>query len=313
MFPFDLQVVSIPVKNNFRGLKYREIALFEGPQGWSEFSPFLEYGKTESATWLKAAIESATKEAPKPLRDVITVNATLPNMPVSQINHLLKEFNGCTTIKIKINDFAQDQFLLREVLRVIPNAKFRLDANGKWTLEEAIANLNNYCQEFPTQIDYVEQPCMDIADLNALRKSVEIKVAVDESIRKFLGSDLTKLKEVADIAIIKWAPTGGITAALEIIEQINLPIVVSSALDSSVGISHGLSLASTVPNLYGACGLATSSLLASDVTSKPLIAENGKITNRKIIPDLLDQFRAESARQIWWQDRVNEIYSGALN
>jgi O-succinylbenzoate synthase len=138
---------------------------------------------------------------------------------------------------------------------------------------------------------------------------VKIPLAVDESIRKNLGSDLTKLKDVADVAIIKWAPTGGFKSALEVIEKIQLPVVVSSALDSSVGISHGLSLAAAIPNLYGPCGLATIALLAADVTSQPLIAENGVIKNRRVIPDLIEVYEAEPARLRWWQDRVNEIYA----
>jgi O-succinylbenzoate synthase len=127
-----------------------------------------------------------------------------------------------------------------------------------------------------------------------------------------LAGDLTRIKEVADIAIIKWAPTGGITAALEVIEKIDLPVVISSALDSSVGISHGLSLAAAVPNLYGACGLGTASLLAGDVTSDSLIPINGIINNRKVTPDRIEEFKAESGRQKWWQDRANTVYEGGL-
>lgn len=312
MFPFELKVVSIPVKNNFRAVKHREIALFQGPEGWSEFSPFLEYSANESAIWLKAAIEAATKPAPKLIREVIEVNATLPNVKAEEVSSILKGFQGCTTVKIKINDFLNDHLILQEVLRVIPKAKFRLDINGGWQLEEAIANLANYEHEFPGQIDYVEQPCIDLADIKSLRGKVSLKIAVDESVRKFLGSDLTKIKEVADIAIIKWAPSGGISASLEIIEKIKLPVVISSALESSVGISHGVALASVVPNLYGACGLGTVSLLEGDVTSKPLIAEDGFIKHRRITPDLIEQFKADPARLIWWQDRVNEIFDRGL-
>jgi len=312
MFPFELKVVSIPVKNNFRSVKYREIALFQGPEGWSEFSPFLEYSSAESAIWLKAAIEAATKPAPKPIRDLVEVNATLPNVKAQEVSSILKGFQGCTTVKIKINDFLNDHLILQEVLKVIPKVKFRLDINGGWQLEEAVANLTNYEQEFPGQIDYIEQPCIDLADIKSLRGKVNLKIAVDESIRKFLSSDLTKIKEVADIAIIKWAPSGGISAALEIIEKIKLPVVISSALESSVGISHGVALASVVPNLYGACGLGTVSLLEGDVTSKPLIAEDGFIKHRKITPDLIEQFNVEPAKLIWWQDRANEIFDRGL-
>ena len=310
MFPFKLQVVSIPVKANFRGIHFREIALFEGPAGWSEFSPFIEYSNKESSTWLKAAIEGATKEPPKPIRDQVEINATLPNVKVSEVKDLLAGFNGCNTIKIKINDFETDQALLIECLKEVPKAKFRLDVNGGWALEEAIANVQSYEKAFGSLIEYIEQPCTDFADLNSLRNSTGIKIAVDESIRKYLAGDLTKIKEVADIAIIKWAPTGGFDAALEVIEKIGLPVVISSALDSSVGISHGLSLAEAVPNLYGACGLGTVCLLEGDVTSNPLMPINGIIKNRKVIPDRIEEFKAESGRQKWWQDRANAVYEG---
>ena len=312
MFPFKLQVVSIPVKANFRGIKNREIALLEGPVGWSEFSPFIEYSNKESSTWLKAAIEGATKEPPKPIRNEVQINATLPNVKVSEVKELLAGFEGCSTIKIKINDFETDQALLIECLKEVPKAKFRLDVNGGWTLEEAIANVQSYETAFGSLIEYIEQPCTDFADLNSLRNKTGIKIAVDESIRKYLAGDLTRIKEVADIAIIKWAPTGGISAALEVIEKIDLPVVISSALDSSVGISHGLSLAAAVPNLYGACGLGTVSLLAGDVTSKSLLPTDGIIKNHKVTPDRIEEFKAEPDRQKWWQDRANAIYEGGL-
>jgi O-succinylbenzoate synthase len=312
MFPFELQVVSIPVKNTFRGIKSREIALFEGPAGWSEFSPFLEYDNKQSAIWMKAALEAATKPAPTPLRNEVMVNATLPNIKPREVEKVLSNFDGCTTIKIKINDFMIDKELLIQSLKHVPNARFRLDINGGWTLDEAIVNLKNYEGEFAGLIDYVEQPCIDIADLKVLKNETGIKIAIDESIRKFLGSDLTKLKDVADIAVIKWAPSGGINAALDLIKQISLPVVVSSALDSSVGISHGLALACAIPNLYGACGLATVALLEGDVTSDSLLASKGVIANRKITPDRISEFKVDNHRQKWWQDRADLIYEGNL-
>ena len=312
MFPYQLQVVALPVKSNFRGLKIREVAVFEGPAGWSEFSPFIEYQNKEAAAWLKAAIESATLATPTGIRDVILINATIPNIPVTEVAALLKDFDGCNTVKIKVNDYKNDRAIAAEVIRVIPSAKIRIDANGAWNLEEAVINIRNYEDEFVSHLDYVEQPCIDIADLKLLRKKIKTKIAVDESIRKHLNGDLTKLKEVADIAIIKWAPSGGITAALNLIEKIKLPVVVSSALDSSIGISNGLSLASAIPNLYGPCGLGTVALLKADVTSAPLVASNGVLKNQKITPDRISELKAGKDRQTWWQDRANAIYDGGL-
>ena len=183
MFPFQLQVVSIPVKANFRGLKFRELALFEGPAGWSEFSAFTEYNNKESTPWLSASLEAATKPPPKPIRDQIPVNATLPNVKVSEVKQLLAAFAGCTTVKIKINDFISDQDLLVETLKHIPNAKFRLDVNGQWNLEEAIINLNGYENEFGSKIDYVEQPCLNVDDLAQIENPYYYEIRLSNKFR----------------------------------------------------------------------------------------------------------------------------------
>lgn len=312
MFPYELNVVALPLSTDFRGLSFREIAVFEGPAGWSEFSPFTEYQFKESATWLKAALESATNQPPTKIREGIEVNATLPNIKVEEVGNLLSKFPGCKTIKLKINDFQNDKELLVEVLNHIPDAKFRLDINGQWGLDEAIENLKNYEKEFDGKIDYAEQPCLEIEDLLKLRKKIRIKIAIDESIRKNLNQDFTLLKEVADIAVIKWAPSGGINSALNLIERIDLPVVISSALESSIGISHGLSLAQSVPNLYGACGLGTAVLFESDLTTTPLSISHGEILNRKVIPDLIDKFRVDRDRKNWWDNRINQIYQEEL-
>jgi O-succinylbenzoate synthase len=312
MFPYELNVVALPLSTNFRGVSFREVALFEGPAGWSEFSPFIEYDSRESSIWLKAALEGAMTAAPTKLREGIEINATLPNTEVENLKDLLSKFPGCKTVKIKINDFKKDRELLIEVLRLIPDAYFRLDVNGQWVYEEAVENIINYEKEFDGKIDYFEQPCLKIKDLIELRKNTESKIAVDESIRKHLNQDLSILKKFADIAVIKWAPSGGISAALELIEKIDLPVVISSALESSIGISHGLSLAQSTPNLYGACGLGTAALFKSDITSNPVIVANGQIKNKKIVPDLIDEFKVKPDRQIWWHNRINQIYQEGL-
>jgi O-succinylbenzoate synthase len=312
MFPYAIHVVDLPLNIIFREVKTREIAIFEGPKGWSEFSPFLEYGVKESSIWLKAALEGACDEAPKKIREDIEINATIPRTSISGVKNILDKFPGCKTVKIKIDNFRQDQDLLVEVLSIVPEAKIRLDINGKWSLTQAISNLIDYEKDFGANIDYIEQPCSDIDDLFELHKKTKLKIAVDESIRKHINNDFSKLKEIADVAVIKWAPTGGIKSALEIIEKINLPVVVSSALDSSIGISHGLALAQSVPNLYGPCGLGTASFFKSDITTNPFVVFAGKLKNRKIEPDLLDQFKAKPERQLWWQNRIEQIYREGL-
>lgn len=312
MFPYELKVVALPLSTNFRGLSVREMVLFEGPAGWSEFSPFIEYENQEAAIWLKAALDSAENQPPKKIREGIEINATLPNVNTSEVKNLLTKFPGCTTIKVKINNFQADQELLAEALNYVPDAKFRLDVNGQWNLDQAIENLKNYEKSFGEKIDYVEQPCKEVTDLLQLRDKTNIKIAIDESIRKNLNQNYALLKEVADIAVIKWAPAGGITSALELIEKIDLPVVISSALESSIGISHGLSLAQSVSNLYGACGLGTTAFFKSDVTTMPLSINDGVIVNRKVTPDLIDEFGADPDRNKWWHNRINQIYQEGL-
>lgn len=312
MFPYELKVVALPLSTNFRGLSVREMVLFEGPAGWSEFSPFIEYENQEAAIWLKAALDSAENQPPKKIREGIEINATLPNVNTSEVKNLLTKFPGCTTIKVKINNFQADQELLAEALNYVPDAKFRLDVNGQWNLDQAIENLKNYEKSFGEKIDYVEQPCTEVTDLLQLRDKTNIKIAIDESIRKNLNQNYALLKEVADIAVIKWAPAGGITSALELIEKIDLPVVISSALESSIGISHGLSLAQSVSNLYGACGLGTTAFFKSDVTTMPLSINDGVIVNRKVTPDLIDEFGADPDRNKWWHNRINQIYQEGL-
>lgn len=311
----DFTVVSIPTRTNFRGINFREAALFQGPEGWSEFSPFLEYGAKEAKSWLMAAIEGAYQPWPTALRNEVQVNATLPRVAVDQVVQILDRFPGCKTVKIKVNDFVTDADLVEATLDHIPDAKIRLDVNGGWTLKEALLNLHDYHLRFGKVFEYVEQPCLDLSDLKKLKAEIPINIAVDESIRKYLDSDMRELRECADIAIIKWAPSGGIAAAQELISQIGLPTVVSSALDTGIGISHNVALASSLAELPFACGLGTVALLLDDIVLPALIPHEGKLKRERVVPDgvLLHKYRASQDRQLWWQDRTLEIWNGGLS
>ena len=305
-------VVSIPTRTNFRGITQREIALFCGDEGWSEFSPFVEYGADEASTWLKAALEGANKPWPPLYRDNIEINATLPNVKVDQVEAILKRFDGCTTIKIKIDDFATGAELVEEALNVIPDAKIRLDVNGSWSLDDALLHLYDFHLRFGNVFEYIEQPCESFDDLAKLKREIPMKIAVDESIRKNLGSNLGSLKDVADVAIIKWAPSGGISAAHHIAETVGLPVVVSSALDSGIGISHSLALAASFKDLDYACGLGTISLLESDICTPPAVVSGGVMSVERREPDfaLVEKYRAGADRVDWWKNRITEIVSG---
>jgi O-succinylbenzoate synthase len=175
-FP-DLTVVSIPTRTNFRGIRTREIALFRGSEGWSEFSPFLEYGKEEASTWLKAALEGANTPWPTLKRSSIAINATLPIVPVDQVQAILSRFEGCTTVKIKVDDFEGGSELVEETLNIIPNAKIRLDVNGSWSLEDALLHLYDFNLRFGKVFEQTYTRFLDLQKAEAQARESQIQLA----------------------------------------------------------------------------------------------------------------------------------------
>jgi O-succinylbenzoate synthase len=310
----DLTVVAIPTRTNFRGVTIREAALFRGAAGWSEFSPFIEYSDVEAEQWLYAALEGANTPWPELKRSSIGINATLPKVEIDRVPEILNRFPGAKTVKIKVDDFENDCELVEAALDFNPDFKIRLDVNGGWSLETALLNLYNYYLRFGKVFEYIEQPCLEIADLKELKKEIPMKIAIDESIRKALASDFSGADEFADIAIIKWAPSGGITRAKKLIEKIGLPAVISSALDTGIGISHGLALAASQNTLDFDCGLATTSLLESDVITPPLEITAGTIAVNRSSPDekLVAKYLASADRRLWWQNRIERIWESGF-
>ena len=310
----DLTIVAIPTRTSFRGITVREAAIFRGPAGWSEFAPFIEYNEVQSEPWLSAALEGAYKPWPELKRNKVGVNATLPKVEISRVNEILERFPGARTVKIKVDDFEKDSELVEAALDFNPDFKIRLDVNGGWDLERALLNLYNYNLRFGKVFEYIEQPCLEISDLRKLKAEIPMKIAIDESIRQALDSDFTDAQNFADIAIIKWAPSGGISRANNLIARIGLPAVISSALDTGIGISHGLALAATQNDLTLDCGLATLSLLESDVVLPALEISDGFITVNRTVPDekLLSKYAASSDRRIWWQQRIEKIWESGF-
>ena len=311
----DYRVVAIPTKTDFRGINSREAFIFRGSQGWSEFSPFIEYGALESSHWLAAAIEGAYKPWPKLKRKSIAINATLPRIPAEKVSTFLNNYPGCTTIKMKVNDFESDADRLEAVLDILPDAKIRLDVNGGWTLAEARGYLHDYFMRFGHVFEYIEQPCESLDDLATLKSEVPMKIAVDETIRKFIGSDFTSVAQIADVVVMKWAPSGGIAAAQKIISDIGLPAVISSAIDTGIGISHGLALAASLDSLEYACGLGTTALLVEDIATISMRPVDGLMHVDRAEPnlELLDKYQAPTARIEWWENRVTEIWQTTLS
>jgi len=309
-------VVSLPLVTRFRGIDHREAVLIPGPFGWTEFSPFVEYDDDEAAAWLRAAIDFGWTEAPPALRTSLAVNATVPAVDAALVPQILARFPGCRTAKIKVA--SSDQTLADDVARVRmvrsvlgPEGRIRVDANGLWNMDEAEHALHALA-EF--DLEYVEQPCMSVDELIELRGRsayMGVPLAADESVRKAEDPLLVARAGAADILVLKAQPLGGIHAALKIIEQTGLPVVVSSALETSVGLSMGAHLAAAIADLPYDCGLGTASLLAADVTHAPLLPVDGAIDVRRVTPDadLLQLHAASAERRQWWLERVERCYA----
>jgi o-succinylbenzoate synthase len=304
-----LHVVSLPMRVRFRGITVREVALIEGPAGWGEFGAFPEYGPSEAAHWLASAVEAAYEPAPATRRDRIPINATVPAVAAVQVPEVLARFSGARTAKVKVAEpgqsLADDVARVNAVRALVPTV--RVDANGGWSVDEAAAAVTALTADGP--LEYVEQPCATVPELAELRHRVDVPIAADESIRK-ADDPLRVVREgAADIAVLKVAPLGGVAKLLDIASQIDIPIVISSALDSAVGIGRGLLAAAALPELRHACGLGTGGLFVDDVaeTATPV---DGYLLVASVIPDpaRLEALAAEPERRQWWITRIGECY-----
>ncbi|GAA1838672.1 o-succinylbenzoate synthase [Agromyces salentinus] len=310
------RVVALPLVTRFRGIDVREALLLRGPEGWTEFSPFVEYDDHEASAWLAAAVDYGWTPTPAALRTSIPVNATVPAVDPDSVAAVLDRFPGCRTAKVKVaagdQDLAQDVARVRAVRAVLgPEGRIRLDANAGWNVDEAEHAIHALA-EF--DLEYVEQPCATIEELAEIRRRTAymgIPIAADESVRRAEDPLAVAQAEAADLLVIKAQPLGGIRRALAVIEEAGLPVVVSSALDTSVGIAMGAALAASVADLEFDCGLGTASLLAADVTAAPLLPVDGAIPvgRVEVDPDLLDRFAASEDRVDWWLERLARCHA----
>ena len=299
-----LRVVALPTKTNFRGITLREVALFKGEYGWGEFSPFLEYDYKESAPWLMCAIEAATKPSPKLYRTSVKVNGTIPalNNP-ADIERIVDSFPGVQTFKVKVGEnLAEDIARLAKVRSLRPKAKLRIDVNGNWSVQEAVTNLRAIYENIGP-LEYVEQPCGTVDELRELKEKlkVDIKIAGDEVLRKASDPFAVDLNGAIDILMLKVQPLGGIARAHKLAEHHKLPVVISSALESAVGINYGLQLAASFPEMDFDCGLGTGSLLSANVADLPIV--NGEIQITEVEPDFAG-LEVAPERYEWWKNRV---------
>lgn len=300
----------MPLRVRFRDIDVREGVLLRGRVGWAEFSPFREYDDAEAAAWWRAAREAAEAGWPEPVRSQVPVNATVPAVPPDDVAAVLARFPGCSTAKVKVAAAGQHASDDEERLRAVRDAlgrsgHIRIDVNGRWDVETAVRLLPRY-DRAAGGLEYAEQPCADVEGLAAVRRRVDVPIAADESIRRAGDPMRVATLDAADIAVLKVQPLGGVRACLRVAEQIGLPVVVSSALETSVGIAAGVALAAALPELPYACGLATVGLLSRDVVAEPLVPVNGMLPVRRPDVDVhaLADVRADEATAAWWHCRV---------
>ncbi len=307
-----IRVFSIPMRTRFRGITVREGVLLEGPAGWGEWSPFTEYDAPTARPWLRAAEEAAAGDWPAPLRDAVPVNVTVPACDPERA-HAIVTAGGCTTAKVKVAEagqvLAEDEARLEAVRDALgPGGRVRVDANGGWDVDGAVAAIRRL-ERAAGGLEYVEQPCATVEELAAVRRAVAVPVAADESIRRAEDPYRVRDLEAADVAVLKVQPLGGVRACLRIAEDIGLPVVVSSAVESSIGIAAGVALAAALPELPHACGLATVQLLADDVAVEPLLPVGGMLPVRTpaVDPAALDRLAADPDRVAWWEQRLAAV------
>ena len=280
------RVVQIPLRTRFRRVEARTAVLLEGPAGWGEFSPFPEYGPDLTRHWWAAAREAAEDGFPAPLRDRVPVNTTVPAVP-ADVAHAMVAASGCTTAKVKVAEPGQDLRADLDRVAAVRDAlgaagRIRVDANGAWDVDQATTALRRLAAY---DLEYAEQPCATLEELRALRRRVAVPLAADESVRTAADPLRIAGLDAADVVVLKVQPLGGVRRALDVAAACGLPVVVSSAVETSVGLAAGLALAAALPDLPYACGLGTATLLVGDVTTDPLVPVDGGLAVRRPVPD----------------------------
>ncbi len=305
----ETRVYSVPMRTRFRGIDVRDGVLLRGPAGWGEFSPFWDYDVAESRRWWAAAVEAATEGWPAPLRDAVPVNVTVPAVDAARA-HAIVTASGCRTAKVKVAEPGQteaDDLARVEAVRdaLGPGGAVRIDANAAWDVDTAVARIR--ALEAAVGLEYVEQPCATLEELAALRRRIDVRIAVDEGVRRSADPLAVDLREAGDVVVLKVQPLGGVRAALRVAEAHGLPCVVSSALESSVGIAAGVALAAALPELPFACGLATVALFTDDVSSAPLLPVDGALPVVRPEPDRIDAVAADADVAARWNARMAAV------
>ena len=321
----EVVVFILPMNIRFRGITRREGILLRGPAGWGEFAPFWDYGAVESSRWLASGIASATIPTPRAVRGAVPVNVTIPACSVKEALQRVEKQRGCRTAKVKVAERGQlleeDLERVEAVARALyenhgAEARIRIDANAGWSVPDAVEMLDalNRAARVLGGLEYAEQPVGSTEDLAELKSHTRVPLAADESIRRSDDPQAVRDMSAADIAVLKVAPLGGIAQARRLGSAIGLPTVVSSALDSSVGIAAAVALAASLPNLQHACGLNTATMFVGDVLAEPLVAVDGQIDVEQAKVATLSALNphadeVESSVKQLWHERLERVAS----
>ena len=307
---------ALPLRRSFRGIDVREGMLIKGPSGWGEFAPFDDYTDAAASRWLDSALEAAFGHFPDPVRTEIEVNAIVPGVGSADAATLAREAvleHGCRTVKVKVGSasLADDEARVASVRDVLDTVlgrgrgSIRIDANGAWDVAEGAVALRRLGQY---GIEYVEQPCRTPAEMRELRRLVDLPFAVDDTIRTAADPGAIRVRDYADVAVLKPAPLGGVAATMAVAAQMDVPVVISGSLDSTVGLAVALAAAAALADLPFACGLGTGALLAADVVEHPRVPEGGVVTTGRTAPDLAALLEARDRlsddRAAWWRARL---------
>lgn len=307
----ELIVFQTRLRHRFRRIEVRDGLLLHGAQGWGECSPFWDYGPQESVNWLRAGLEAANEPLPAARRGFVPVNVTIPVVSPGRARQLVSASGGCMTAKVKVADPGSD--LRQDCARVAavraelgPEGNVRVDANAAWSVDEAVAAVIEL-DAAAEGLEYVEQPCRTVDELAQVRRRVRVPVAADESVRRAEDPIAVARAGAADVIVVKVQPLGGVSRALEVVDQAGLDAVVSSALDSSVGLGIGTALAAALPSLDHACGLATSELFTGDVTTAPLLPTGGALIPHRVEVDQPVGDDVPAAQVERWVERLTAI------
>lgn len=311
--PAGMVVYAIPMRTRFRGITVREGALWQGEAGWVECSPFLDYDARQSAPWLRSALAAAAEPFPEPVRGSIPVNCTVPAVGPARAAEIVAASGGCRTAKVKVAEPGQS--LRADCDRVAavrdalgPDGRVRIDANAGWDVDTAVDAIGAI-DAAAGGLEYVEQPCASVDDLASVRRRVSVPIAADESIRRAEDPLLVQQRQAADVAVIKVQPLGGVRATLQLAERLTLPLVVSSALETSVGLAMSVAVAAALPELPYACGINTVRLLTEDACADPLVATDGAIAvpRGRPVPDRIARIAADEEARARWIARLQAI------